>query len=116
MFVCSTQTFFGTSGKNVFLFFFAPFSSENHDFPIAQQCKKKNKKRMQFFFPTYPTKKYRVGVQQTNDFFKDVLNYAVIKQVIRSSVFLSFHYNNGIIRRDRGDYEYEAEVTRGRPD
>ena len=30
--------------------------------------------------------------------------------------FLSFHYNNGIIRRGRGDYEYGAEVTRGRSD
>ena len=42
--------------------FFAPFSSENHNFPITQQCKKKNMQTYFFFLPTYPTKKYRVGV------------------------------------------------------
>ena len=51
--------------------FLVPFSSENHDVPITQQCKKKKKKmKKMFFLPTYPTQKYRVGVQQIQ-FFKD---------------------------------------------
>ena len=44
-------------------------------------------------------------------------NYAVIKQVLSWKQCISFFsLNNGIIRRGRGDYEYGAEVTRGRPD
>ena len=49
--------------------FFALFSSENLDFPITEQGKKKNMKK-KFFLPTYPTKKYRVGIQQTNNFLR----------------------------------------------
>ena len=52
--------FFVTSGKSKKI---APFSSENHDFHIMQQWKEI------FFLPTYPTKKYMAGVQQTNIFF-----------------------------------------------
>ena len=67
MFVCCTptypppKTFFGTSGKYIyvfFFFFFALFSSENQEFPIVQQCKRKNmqkkKKYIFFFLPTQP--------------------------------------------------------------
>ena len=61
------KTFFGTSGKYIYIFFL----SENQDFPITQQCKKKEYAKTIFFLPTYPTKKYRVGVQQTNNFFKN---------------------------------------------
>ena len=35
------KTFTDTSGKVCLFFFLAPFSSENHDFPIMQQCKQK---------------------------------------------------------------------------
>ena len=46
--------------------FLALFSSENHNF--SHYGAKKEKYNINLFFPTYPTKKYRVGVQQTNTF------------------------------------------------
>ena len=50
--------------------FLAPFSSENHDFPIMQQWKdEKIMEKKKSFLPTYPTKIYSVGVQQTIFFF-----------------------------------------------
>ena len=63
-----TQNFFRHFWKKNF---FAPFSSGNHDFPIMTQCKKKI---IWFFFPAYQTKKYRIGVQQTNNFLRIALS------------------------------------------
>ena len=57
--------------------FFAPFSSENHDVPIVQQCKRKKYAKKNFFLPTYPTKKYRVGVQQTNSCLRMALGMSL---------------------------------------
>ena len=63
------KLFLALLDNNFFFFFWALFSSENHDFPITQQCKKKKTYANKIFFiPTYPTKKYRVGVWQTNSF------------------------------------------------
>ena len=62
---------------------FAPFSSENQDFPIVQQCKKKYAKKMFSYLPTYPTKKYRVGVQQTNNFLRMTWGYFFIRRSFR---------------------------------
>ena len=45
-------------------------------FPIMEQLKKEKKYEKKSFLPTYATKKYRVGVQQTNIFFMDSLSYA----------------------------------------
>ena len=66
LFVCCTPTYLPTFTPlpKTFLLallennmFLAPFSSENHDFAIMQQWKKKK-----CFSYYLPTKKYRVGV------------------------------------------------------
>ena len=56
--------------KNIGFFFFF-FHQKITIFPLRSKVKiKKKKKKKMFFLPTYPTKKYRVGVQQTNNFLR----------------------------------------------
>ena len=65
-------TFFWHFWKNIF--FLAPFSSENHDFPIMQQCKTKQLPKK--FFPTYlPNQKIQDRGTANKHFFKDGLTY-----------------------------------------
>ena len=65
-----TQNFFWHFWKIELIF--APFSSENHDFPIMQQWKKK--KIMNIFFPTYlPNQKIQDRGTANKQFFKDDL-------------------------------------------
>ena len=96
--VCCTPTYpLLTPLPKIFLallenktFFFAPFSSENHDFPIIEHNEGKKKKKWKTFFPLpiYPTTKYRVGVQQTNNFLRMTFSY--------SHAFVCFFYITNI--------------------
>ena len=61
----STQNIFGTSGK---WNFFCPIFTRKSQFSHYGAMKEKN--NMFFSLPTYPTKKYRVGVHQTNNFLR----------------------------------------------
>ena len=75
-FVCCTYpiltplppNFFDTSGKENFL---SPhFHQKITIFPLCSDERKRNNEKKEVFLPTYPTQKYRVGVQQTNNFLR----------------------------------------------
>ena len=71
-----TQNFFWHFWK--IFFFFAPFSSESHNFfPLRSNVRKK--KYAIFFFPTYlPNQKIQGRVQQTNNFLRMAWPYLLI--------------------------------------
>ena len=87
--------FFCTSRKYVF----APFSSENHNFPIMQQWKKN--KYAKNSFPTYlPNQKIQGRGTANKQVFKDGLTVVVdlwILKILLKCISLLIHENNNII-------------------